>query len=93
VLHGDLSATRVGLLVPKRRANNKIYTGEREKSSKRRLRETKIYISWRNGGFAGSRFVSPSWLYWWWSATKLLEYVEAVARSLYSFECCIYGML
>jgi hypothetical protein len=80
MLHGDLPATRVGLLVPKRRVNSESCRTERQKLSEGGLRETEIYITWRNGGFARSRFVWSFWLYRRWSAMEWLEYVEIVAR-------------
>ena len=57
VLHGDLSAARFGLFVPKRWSSNKRCRSERERLSERKLWKTKIYITWRNERFAGSRFV------------------------------------
>ena len=57
VLHGDLSAARFGLLVPKRWASNKRCICERERLSETKLWKTKIYITWRNERFGGSRFV------------------------------------
>ena len=54
VLHGDLSAARFGFLVPK---SNKRCRCESERLSERKLWKTKIYITWRNERFGGSRFV------------------------------------
>lgn len=57
VLHGDLSASRFGFLVPKRWTSHKRCRCERERLSETKLWKTEIYITWRNERFGGSRFV------------------------------------
>lgn len=57
VLHGNLSPTTFGFLVPRRWSSSKSCRCKGEGLSERKLRKAKIYITGRNGRSAGSRFV------------------------------------